>query len=153
MTSAAEPRKSIAVTLIGVLTLILGLAYVFLGCVFVYSGANMVGDLADDNAAHVLAPLLGLVAGFVIVVGVAFVVPGILGILAGTATLLRKPLGPGGTFIFAVFAILWGLAFLVLHDEGMTLIVLGAAQILYGVLAFVVLIANRAEFARSRSFP
>ncbi|HKB06230.1 MAG TPA: hypothetical protein VKD90_28810 [Gemmataceae bacterium] len=138
---STRPRRSVAVNFLGVVTLLLGLGYTFLGGVFLYSGSNMARDIADDNDQG-WGPLLALVAGFVLVVGVALVVPGVLGLVAGLLTVLRKPVGPILTYIFAGFAILWGLAFLAVNREGANLIAPGVAQILYGILAFVILIRS-----------
>src|SRR6185503_18246434 len=48
------------------------------------------------------------------------------------------------------FPILWGVAFLGSYDQGESSILLGAAQLLYGIFALILLIRNGAEFSRCR---
>ena len=89
-----------------------------------------------------------------IVIGVAFVPQGILEMLAGSGVLWRKQWGRILTFIVAVLAILWGVASLGAYTQDANgnafFIAFGAIQILYGILAFVVLIQKRGEFSRPR---
>jgi hypothetical protein len=62
--------------------------------------------------------------------------------------LLRKQGARILTFILAVLVILWGL--LSLGALGTPVIPFAAAQILYGILAFVILIKKGGEFSRHR---
>jgi hypothetical protein len=78
----------------------------------------------------------------VIVIGVVFLPLGILGLLAGLGAVLGKQRGRILTFILATLTILLGLIWIsgvenVLPDS--TDVALGAAQLLYGILAFVIL--------------
>jgi hypothetical protein len=84
------------------------------------------------------------------VIGVAFLLQGVLGMLAGLGVLWHKPWGRIMTFVVAVLAILWGLASLGFYDQGAIYIAFGAAQLLYGILAFVILIKSGAAFSRPR---
>ena len=57
------------------------------------------------------------------------------------------------TFLLAVLDILWGLlfvggAFAGAFEQGATSLALGAAQLLYGILAFLILIQKGTEFSR-----
>jgi hypothetical protein len=95
-------------------------------------------------------------AGLMTVIGVASLLQGVVGMLAGLGVLWRKQWGRIVTFILAVLAILWGLLFMGgsfeggAFEQGATYIALGAAQLLYGILAFVILIQKRGEFSRPR---
>ena len=71
-------------------------------------------------------------------------------VLAGLGALLRRQWGRILTLIMSVLAILWGLAALGAYEKGTSYIAFGAAQILYAVLAFVILVKNGAEFSRPR---
>jgi hypothetical protein len=142
----AEPSKSIAVTVIGLLTLLLGGAYATLGGCFVFVGLAGVARLEDDPAGG-FGPILQILAGFVAVVGVALLLQGVPGMLAGLGVLFRKQWGRRLTLILAVLAFLWGLASLGVSQTA-PYIAFGVTQILYSGLAFVILIRNSAEFSR-----
>jgi hypothetical protein len=90
----------------------------------------------------------GIVPAFIIVFGAAFLLLGILVLLAGVGLLWRKQWGRVLTFILAVVAILLGLAWALGGDQGARDVPLGATQILYGILALVILIQKGAEFSR-----
>jgi hypothetical protein len=97
-----------------------------------------------------MAALYGIVPFLLTVIGVGFLLPAILGLHGGLGTLLRKQWGRSQTLILAVLAILLGLLWVCGSNKDATDIVLGATQVLYGVLAFVILIRNGAEFSRPR---
>jgi hypothetical protein len=92
-------------------------------------------------------PVLFLGRIVVIAIGVAFLPLGLAGLLGGLGALLRKQWGRILTFILAVLAILLGPLWAVGGDQDATDIALGAAQVLYGILAFVILIRKGAEFS------
>jgi len=94
--------------------------------------------------------LTSLFAGLATVIGVGLLVQGVLGALAGAGALRRRQWGRALTFLAAALAVLWGLLFLGGHDQEPTSVALAAAQVLYGVVAFVVLVRNGAEFSRPR---
>jgi hypothetical protein len=148
VSTAAIRSKSVAVTVIGVTTMLLGGAYAALGGSLLFDGAAAIMSLEDD-AAGGYAPLLQVVVGFVAVVGVALLVQGAIGLLAGLGVVMRRPWGRALTFLLAILAVLWGLLFVSANQEPIDL-ALGAAQILYGILAFVVLIKDGADFSRRR---
>jgi hypothetical protein len=150
-TAPSGLSKSIAVTVLGLLTLLWGGAHAAWGGWIIFAGADLGVRMQDDAAAGGFAYLLRLLADFMIVVGVAVLLQGALGMLAGWGDLLHKPWGRILTFIVAVLAILWGLLFLSGYQRNVdSEIALGAAQVLYGVLALVILITNGAEFSRLR---
>jgi hypothetical protein len=134
----AGPGRSVAVRVIGLITLLVGVAYAVLGGDALVVGTAAERRLENDPAGG-LGFLLQIVAGFVIVIGVAFLLQGLLGMLAGLGVLWYKPWGRVMTFILAVLAILWGLASLSFYDRGVIYIAFGGAQILYGILAFAIL--------------
>jgi len=127
----------------------LGCAYAALGGGLIIAGADWLVHPSKEPLVQVMA-LGGIAPAFMIVFGVAFLPPGILGLLAGLGILLRKQWGRILTFILAVAAILLGLVWVGGSDQEATDIAIGAAQILYGILAFVILIKKGAEFSRPR---
>jgi hypothetical protein len=148
----AGPSNSVIVTVLGLLTLLWGVAGAVCGGILIFAGGDLAVRMKDDAAAGGYAFLIRLIADFMIVIGVAILLQGVLGTLAGLGTLLRKPWGRILTCIMAVLAILWGLLFLSGYqhsDPNYAEIAAGAAQVLYGILALVVLMMNGAEFSRS----
>jgi len=142
---ATRAHRSVAATIVGFATLLLGIGYTILGTDFIYSGVHAAQTLPVDDATQGWAPLLAFVSGIVALIGVLFVAPGVLGIAAGAGVLFRKPWGRVLTLLVAAVAILWGVAFIALSDHGSTLIALGVAQILYGVAAVVVMVRRSGE--------
>jgi hypothetical protein len=154
----AAPSNSFAVTAIGLITMLWGGSYTALGGSLIFGATAMMtkhpgavdhaGGLADVD--HWVASMF---AGLATVIGVALLLQGVVGILAGLGVLWRKQWGRIVTFILAVLAILWGLLFMGgafeggAFDQSATYIGLGAAQLLYGILAFVILITKGAEFS------
>jgi hypothetical protein len=154
--STAPPARatpSLAVTVIGLLTVLWGVAYAALGCSLLFAAAATTGQPGPEEQAGGYAEvdrwLTSLFAGLATAVGVALLVQGALGALAGAGALRRRPCGRVLTFLVAVLAVLWGLLFLGGHDQEPTSVALGAAQVLYGVLAVVVLVRKGAEFSRA----
>jgi hypothetical protein len=145
--ATAGPSKNVAVTVIGLITLLLGGSYAALGGLLIFAGADWLEHSSKEPMVQVIA-LGGIVPALLIVLGGAFLLPAILGLLGGSGVLLRQQWGRILTFILAVAAILLGLVWVV--DQQAANIAVGAAQILYGILAFVILIINRAEFSRPR---
>jgi len=139
----AGPRKSVAVTVLGVITLLLGGAAVALG------GFGVVAWLTT------LAPWRGAF----LVAGVPALLLGVLALVAGLGALLRKQWGRILTLVLAGLSLLSALLHLLsLLSLSLSagpsqlsvllphfLLAVGAA--LPGVLAFVILIRNGAEFS------
>ncbi len=146
----AKPGCSVAVTVLGLCTLLLGCVYAAFACWAIFAGADSLLHPSKDAMVQIIA-LGGIVPALMIVLGVAFLILGILGLLAGFGVLWHKPWGRILTFILAAATVQLGLLWLsgvqdVIQDS--TDIVVGAAQILYGILATVILVMNGAEFAR-----
>jgi hypothetical protein len=104
----------------------------------------------------VLGAWLTLGAALLVVVGVLFLLLGLLVLLAALGILWRKQWGRILTFLVAALAILLGLLWLsgvqdVVQDA--TALALGVAQVLYGILALVVLGMNRADFSGQPTGP
>jgi hypothetical protein len=116
-----------------------------MGGTIVWGGAAMANDPAGG-----WGPLLRVFAGLIVVLAVPFLLQGVLGLLAGCGVLMRKPWGRLLTFPLAVLAGLWGFAFLGDFEHDGSSIALGAVQLLYGILALVILIRNGAEFSRPK---
>jgi len=130
-------------TVLGLLTLLLGLAYAVLGGIFLFFGVAAQKRLEGDPAGG-LGFLLELIAGFVAVVGVAFLVQGVLGVAGGLGLLFRKPWGRIPTFLLAVLALLWGVLCYATYGLDVTGIVIGSVQVLYGIFAVVTLFKSGA---------
>jgi hypothetical protein len=150
----ARPSKSVALIVLGLITLLLGGAHAAVGVCLIFGGDAMTRPLREGDLMGGIAVVLWLTGALMIVIGVAFVPQGILEMLAGSGVLWRKQWGRILTFIVAVLAILWGVASLGAYTQDANgnafFIAFGAIQILYGILAFVVLIQKRGEFSRPR---
>jgi hypothetical protein len=152
-TRTASPvgaKKTVAVTVIGLITLLLGGAYAVLGGQLIWAGASWAGR-ADGDPWGQFASLFGIIPALLIVVGVAFLLPSLLGLLAGSGALLREQWGRILTLILAGLAMPLGVVWMAAANQNAADIALGAAQVLYGILAFVILIGNGAEFSRLRA--
>jgi hypothetical protein len=148
MTTATQSTSANAsVTAVGLLTVLVGVAYLLTGAYLVVAGTAVVKDLEDDPAGG-LGFLLQFIAGFLAVVGVVFLLQGVPGVLAGVGVLMRKTWGRILTMVFAAVAATWGLIFVVISRGDATMSLFGAAQLAYGVFVFVVLVWNDAQVAR-----
>ena len=136
---------------IGVLTLLFGGAYAALGSGLIFAGDALAEPLRKGDPAGGLAFPLWLVGAVLIVAGVLFLVHGVLGLLAGWGVLRRKSWARVLTLILSGLAILWGVLSLGAYAKSATYIVLGAAQLLYGTLAFIVMIRSGQEFSKQRT--
>src|SRR5688500_13769788 len=116
-TAMPTPGKSAAVTIVGLITLLVGGAYAALGGGFLFTGAAAVRELQGDPAGG-LGPVLQVLAGFLAVIGVAFLFSGVLGVSAGLGVLMRRQWGRLLAFLVAAVAGVWGLLTLVFADQG-----------------------------------
>jgi len=113
----AGASKSVAVTVIGLITLLCGGGYAALGGDFILGGAGwfvhpnpeLVHVQPEPDMGTILGVWLTLGAAVLIVVGVLFLLLGVLVLLAAMGVLWRKQWGRILTFIVAVLAILLGL--------------------------------------------
>lgn len=152
MSTVAETgaSKSVAVTVIGLIALLCGGGYVALG------GCLILGAVGwfmhpDPDPWKQISAWFGLGAVLTVVIGVLFLLLGFLVLLASLGVLWRKQWGLTLMFLVAVLAILLGLVWLsgvedVLQDA--TDLALGITQVLYGILALVILSIKRTEFSR-----
>jgi len=148
----AAASKNVAVTVLGLLTLLLGISYASLGGWMMMAGTGWFME-HDPDPGKQLGAWFGLGAALIIVIGIPFAMLGIVVVLAALGVLLRKSWGRMLTFAVAGMAILLGLLWIsgvedVLQDS--TDIAIGACQILFGILALVILITKGAEFSRPR---
>jgi hypothetical protein len=146
--------KSVAVTVLGLFTLLCGAGYAILGGYLILAVVGWFVRPDADPSKQMLAPLFLLAAPLLVGGGLLFLLLGILVLLAALGVLGRKPWGRILTFIVAVLAILLGLLWLsgvgdVLQDA--TDLILGVAQVLYGILALVILSTKRAAFSRPQA--
>lgn len=137
-------------TVIGLITLLLGGAYAAAGGRLILDGTSWAGRAEGDPWGPV-STLFGLGPAVLVAIGVAFLPLSLLGLAAGSGALLRQQWGRILTFILAVLAILLGLIWAVGGDREAADLAFGAAQISYGILAFLVLIGKGAEFIRPRA--
>jgi hypothetical protein len=134
------PTNHVAVTFLGVLTLLVRAAYAGFGGWLIFAGTSWFGQPREDPWQE-MAGLFGIGPALVIIVGLAFLPAGVLGLLAGLGVVLRKQWGRVLTFNLAGLAVLLGLLWVGGSDHDAPDIAVGAVQVLYGILAFVILIA------------
>jgi hypothetical protein len=91
------------------MTILWGGAHAVLGGCLIFSGDAIEKNLRPDDPAGGLAPVLWIMAGLMIVIGVVFLLLGVPGMLAGLGILWRKQWGRILAFIMAVPAIMVGL--------------------------------------------
>jgi hypothetical protein len=147
----AGPSKSVTVTVIALLTLLCGGGYAALGGSLILAGMGWF-EQPDPDPWKQIGALFGILPVLLVVIGVPFLVLGILVLLAALGVLRRRQWGRIVTIIAAVPVMLLGLLWLsgvqdVRWDT--TELALGVAQVLYGILALVILIRKSAEFSRS----
>ena len=99
--ASTGPCKSIAVTLIGLMTILWGGIYAVLGGSMIFAGDAIVTNIRPDDPVGGFAPIFKILASLMIVIGVVLLLQGIPGILAGWGVLLRKQWGRILTFIAA----------------------------------------------------
>jgi hypothetical protein len=151
---ATGASKSVAVTVIGLFTLLCGGGYAIFGGYLIFAVVGWFGRPDADPLKQMMAPLVFLAAPFLVGVGVLFVLLGVLVLLAALGVLGRKQWGRSLTFLVAVLAILLGLLWLsgvedVLQDA--IDLALGVTQVLYGILALVILSMKGTEFSKPRA--
>ena len=148
----AGPSKGVAVTIIGLITILWGGAHAVLGGCLILGGDAIDKNLRPDDLAGGLAPALWILAGLMIVIGVGFLLLGLAGMLAGLGILWRKQWGRVLAFIMAVLSVMVGglVSLSAYKQDAAGNAAFGATEILYGILAFVVLIKNGAAFSRPR---
>jgi hypothetical protein len=147
-TAPTEPNSGVAVTVLGLITILLGGAYAALGGQLILGGVAWAGRTEGDPWGQ-MATLFGLGPALVIAIGIAFLPLCVLGLLGGMAVLLRKQWGRIVTFFVAALAILLGLVWVGGGDKDTTDIAVGTVQLIYGIAAFVILIGKGAEFRKS----
>lgn len=78
--STASPAgRSVAVTLLGLLTILWGVAHAVLGGCFFLGGDEMLKNLRPDDPVGGFAPVLWLLANLMIVIGVVFLLASVPG--------------------------------------------------------------------------
>ena len=160
-TLASHSRKSLAVTTVGLLTLLWGAAHAIVGGCFLLGGRDLLASLRDPaGGAPLLFPLLLVLADLMLMIGAILLFLGLPGILAGSGILFRKSWGRILTIVIAVPILLLGIVVLGLSaisirgeaSDGIALL-LGGAEFAYGVFAIVILATNGADFARPQLDP
>jgi len=145
--------RTAGVTAIGLVTLLFGLAYGAVGGSLILADDALAEPLRKGHPAGGLAFLLWLVGAMAAAAGALSLLQGVLGLVAGWGVLARKPWGRVLTLILAGLATLWGLLSLGASAHGAAYIVLGAAQLAYGTLAFAILIRSGSDFSGRHTNP
>lgn len=143
-----HPARSRAVTVAGYGTLLWGVWNAVLGIGAICGGIAWLTHPADDPWWPVIT-FFGVLPAIVIVIGVAFVLFGVLSVIAGIGVLRRKGWGRILALILAGLAVLTGAPALLVGSDGSgtaTDIALVVTQLVYGVFALVVLATRGAEF-------
>jgi hypothetical protein len=144
----------LAVTVVGVLALLGGVGYLVLGGQLLVGVPGWFAQPARDPSKQAIAPLVVLVAPLLVLFGVLFWVLGALDLVAAFGVFRRKPWGRILTLVTAGLAVVFGLLWLsgvqdVTHDA--TDLAIGVVQILYALVAIVILTVKRGEFASPRA--
>lgn len=150
----AGASKSVLVTVMGLITLLCGGGYAALGCCLIFAGAGWFVR-PDPNPWDKVGAWFGLGAVLVTAVGIFLVVLlAIPALLAGLGILWRQRWARPLTSIVAVLAIFLGLLWISgVEDvrQDATDFALGVIQVLYGILALVILSMTHAEFSGPRA--
>lgn len=147
----ANPARSRAVTVAGYGTLLWGVWNAVLGVTAIYSGIAWLTNPGDDPWWPLIT-LFGLLPVIVIAIGVAFVLNGVLSVIAGIGVLRRKRWGRILALVLAGLAVLTGAPALFVSFDGSgtaTDLALVVAQLVYAVFALVVLATRGGEFKPS----
>jgi|GEM_PF-3191095 len=151
--ASAESGKSMPVMVIGLVTLLWGIAHVVWGGLLVLGGDALAKNLQPDDPAGGLAPLLAILAGLMIVIGVGFLLLGGVSAFAGLGVLWRKQWGRILALLVAGLSLLMGLLSLTVYKPNAngngTLVTFAAVEILYGIATCVILIKNGRAFSQS----
>jgi hypothetical protein len=145
--TTVRAEKSVAVTAIGILTILWGGIYSVLGGMLAFAGDSLWGNLDPNDPVGGFGPILKILAGLMMVIGVVWLVQGIPALFAGWGVLQRRQWGRIPTFLVALLAMFWSLFLLFSSDTKW--IAIGVIEFAYGVLAFVILIAKSKEFSRT----
>jgi hypothetical protein len=143
-TAPVRPGKSGAVTAVGLLTLLLGAGHAALGGWLVAAGASWAAQ-ANNNPWGPFITLFGMLPALIVLLGIAFLVQGVIGAMAGLGYLGGRSWGRPLALVFAALAALWGLLALGATDRGAAEVTFGAANLLYAALAFLVLLTSGVE--------
>ena len=143
--SDRESGRSLAVSVVGWVTLLFAVGYAVAAGALLFIGVAIV--TADELAKPTGWEFLGwILAAIVAVVGVLFAIQAGLTVPAGLGVILRRGWGRILTFIVASLAMLWGAAFIAVTTADSLYLALGLAQIAYGLFAILVLATNGDEF-------
>ena len=138
--------RSLALTVLGGLTLLVGIAHAALAGSLIIGGSNIMRDPANDPDKG-WGFVTQFFAGILVALGIALILEGILEIAAAAGVLYRKRWGQILMILVAVTSLGWGALFVSTAGEDAWATALGASHLLYGILAIVVLILRSGEFA------
>jgi hypothetical protein len=156
MSSTRRPESG-AVTLVGILSIIYGMIWVLIGAALIFWGSQLLAFLgmgveaakqsgASDKEVQATAQAAGgladLLLKWILFCGGGLILYGLMPILGGVSVLKRT--GKMLTFVFAVFAVVWG-AISVYYQEKYGIIV----HFAFGVPALIILIMKSDEFQKA----
>jgi len=141
--TAPGSPKSLSVTVVGLITPLLGVAYGIFGASVLSSGVA-IANRPDEEGCRTFLVLWGATG---VVLGVIFLLHGVAIVFGGLGVLRRKQWGRDLTLFMAAITIPWGLALVGTYDRGTSHVACGAAQLVYSGLALVILVRNRTEFS------
>ena len=152
----AGSSRSVAVTVVGAIALLCGVGYLVLAGQLILGVAGWFAQPAPDPSKQVIAPIAALAAPLLVLLGVLFLAVGILDLVAAFGVFLRKQWGRVLTLVMAAPAVVFGLLWLsgvqdVTQDA--TDLAIGVGQILYALVAILILTVKRGEFASPLARP
>ena len=157
----SQSRPSVLITVVGAINVLIGLASIALGVLALLAGADAVASLFDlqrgvDQAAgnHAVADaanvftkgMSGIILLGVGVIAGCSIVQGLPNLLVGVGVICRSNLARIFAIIFAVLAVLEGLACLASVGQSSRFLIVGLVLIGYAVISFVALFGKRASF-------
>jgi hypothetical protein len=138
----ALKTHSNAITIIGLLTLGLGILYTGAGASLLFGAAAIANDPAGG-----WWPMLQPLAGLLSIVGIVLLVQGILTGIAGVGVMQYQRWALVLTLILAVPTILWGVLLLTSEELDVSSVAIGVGQIVYGIAAIGILSTRGGAFS------
>lgn len=142
----APARNGIALPVLGLLTLLMGVAYAVAGGAIIIA----MDDWLSQGEGQIANAFSGGMIDNYLIVGWLLLVPALLGLVAGLGLLLRKQWGRFLGFSFAGVAMLLGVILLARGAQEFEDVALGTVQVLFAILVGIVLVLKGAVFSTAR---
>jgi ankyrin repeat protein len=162
-----QPRPSLLITSVGAINVLIGLAFVGFGLYVIIAGADAVTTLfqlqtetgkaadfiagkdnaqqAKDAAGLFTKGLSGFILAFALVIAGCSIVQGLPNLLVGVGVLMRWNVARVFAIVFAVLAVLAGVACLAAVGQSNRFLYVGLFLLFYAILTFVSLLGRRAS--------